>query len=148
MGRYQTVETEKHSKSYAARIWWALWAVAFVVLVYTAWTHVREFYLVKTGDCIVANYSVYNGEEIAHYRDEATNSYYTYYLSGMDAVHEEDTVKLYYKNGHIDDAEPHRDVMLWVKNYVIFGIAIILLSLKIKSIYSQEFDVYDVRETD
>lgn len=145
MSRYREIETEKSHKSYQARIWWALWAVCFVVLVYTVWTQYREYDLVHHGNCIVADYYVYNGEKLAKYYDEETNHAYRFNLEGWDAIHEEDTIKMYYWTD-IHAAEPHRNPMLWIRSYVIFGIAIVLISFRLYRIYTAPYEIYDVRE--
>lgn len=145
MGRYRQVQTEKDAKSYAARIWWALWLVCFFVLFYTAWQQLIEFDLVHNGQSITATYNVYKGAEIATYRDDA-NHYYSFDVSGLDARHEEDTIEMYYKDS-IYSAQPRVRVRTWVKSYVLFGIGLILLSIKLWRIYTSNQDIYDVGST-
>lgn len=144
MGRYREVETIQDSRSYDARIWWAFWAVALIVLIYTAWHQIREYDLVHNGNSIVAEYYIYNEQELARYLDE-NNRYHSYNVSGLNAIHEEDTITLYYKTS-IDAAEPHRHPKTWIYSYIIFGIALVLCSLKIYKIYTEDREVYDVRE--
>lgn len=133
MGRYRHVETRQEEISYEARIWWALWAVALVVLLYTAYHHSREYDLVHNGQCIEAEYYVFEGREKAKYWDE-NNNLYMYDLSGMDAVHGEDTVLLYYKEV-VALAEPHRDIRVWLYPYLFSGFAISVFSWILYRIY-------------
>lgn len=136
MGRYREVETEQQEKSYEARIWWALWCVALTVLIYTVWHQYREFDLVHNGQCIEAEYHVYNGNELARYRDE-NNGYHSYNVSGMDAIHGEQTILLYYKD-NIAHAEPHRHPRVWLFSYVLFVPIFVGCSLRLRKIYRQK----------
>lgn len=133
MGQYDHFETEQDEKSFAARIWWVLWIVALLALAYSIYHHTRSFNLVHNGTCIEAEYYVYNGEEIARYTDE-NNRHYSYNLSGLDAIHEENTVKLYYID-RIQLAEPRRDPKIWIFSYLGFGAAIVFCSYKLVKIY-------------
>lgn len=136
MGRYREVETEEQDKSYEARIWWVLWGVALIVLIYTVWHQVREYDLIHNGQCIEAEYYVYNGQEMAKYRDE-DNRYHSYNVSGLDAVHDEDTIKLYYKD-NLNPAEPHRHPRIWIFSYLLFGAIFAGCSLRLRKIYLQK----------
>ena len=86
------------------------------------------------------NITGYNDVEI----EWSNNSGYKN-ISGLNAVHEEDTIKMYYWTD-IHAAEPHRDPMLWVRSYVIFGIGIIVCSVRLYKIYTTPYEIYDVRE--
>ena len=136
MGRYREVETEQQAKSFEARIWWVFWGIALVVLAYTVWHQVREYDLVHNGQWIEAEYYTYNGKELAKYRDE-NNRYYGFDVSGRDAIHDENTIKLYYKTS-ISAAEPHIHPRMWIFSYVLFGTAFVLCSLKLHQIYSKQ----------
>lgn len=135
MGRYRQVETEQEAKSYEARIWWVFWGVALIVLIYTIWHQTREYDLVHNGQCIEAEYYIYNGKELARYQDE-NNRYYSYDVSGRDAVHDEHTIKLYYKT-NISAAEPHIHPRVWIFPYLLFGSMFVLCTLKLRKIYRQ-----------
>ena len=136
MGRYRTVETEKDEQSFEARIWWAFWIIALIVIAYTVYHQCRNYDMMHNGTCIEAEYFVYNGQEIARYRDD-TGNIVSFNLSGLNAVHDEDTIKLYYKD-RINFAEPQRETMVWVKSYVIFGLGLLFCSWKLKKIYSRK----------
>lgn len=138
MGRYRTIETEQQKRSYAARIWWVFWGVAFIALVYTVWHQVREYDLVHNGQCIEAEYYIYNGNEYARFIDE-NNRYRILGLGGFDAVHGEDTVNLYYKT-RPSLAEPHRDPRAWLFAYVLFGPLFVWCSIKLYKIYHTKPD--------
>lgn len=136
MGRYREVETEQQEKSYEARIWWALWAVCLVVLVATAYNHIRECILVYTGNCMEAEYSTYQGRELAKYYDE-NNFPHTIDISNYDAAHEGDKVLLYYKD-YMELAQPRSRVMGWVFPYLGFGAGLAACSFMIYKIYKPE----------
>ncbi|MCM1100043.1 MAG: hypothetical protein NC079_04730 [Clostridium sp.] len=138
MGRYQymDMETEQESKSFEARVWWIFWIIALVVLLYTAYHHWRVSDLVHNGRCIEAEYSVYNGKELARYRDE-NNILYSYDLSGLNAIHGEDTVLLYYKD-FVSTAEPRRAFTVWLWPYLFSTASLILFSWVLYRIYHRE----------
>lgn len=136
MGRYREVETEQQEKSYEARIWWALWGVALMAMAYTAWHQAHEYDLVHNGLCIEAEYYIYNGQELAKYCDE-NNRWHFYNVSGFDAIHDENTIKLYYKE-NINLAEPHRHPWIWIFSYLLFGAIFSGCSLRLRKIYLQK----------
>ena len=136
MGRYRTFETEKDEKSFEARIWWVFWVIALVVLCYTAYQQLLEYDLIHNGSSIEAEYYVYNGKELARYRDEQ-NVNYSFDLSDYDAVHGEDTVTLYYKD-RINYAVPRRDIKSWLYSYFIFVPVLVVSSLIIIKIYRRK----------
>ncbi len=145
MSRYRQVESEKSHKSYQARIWWALWGVAIVVLIYTAWTQIRELHLMHSGNKIVARYYTYSGAELVEYEDPVTHRIYSYNVSGLETVHGDDTITMYYWTD-ISTAAAQRDPMIYVKAYLFFGIAFVLISIRIRRIYKAPYEIYDVRE--
>lgn len=136
MGRYREVPTEKEERSLEARIWWALWGVALVVLLYTAWHQIREYDLIHNGQSFEAEYEVYKGMELARYYDE-NNHYHSYNIGGLDAVHGENTITMYYKHD-IARAQPRVNPRLWIFSYVFFGAGFVGCSLRLRKIYSQE----------
>lgn len=136
MGRYRTFETEKDEKSYEARIWWVFWIVAVVVMCYTLWHQFIEYDLIHNGSFIDAEYYVYNGRELARYRDE-NNVNYSFSLEGLDAIHDENTVRLYYK-GNIALATPRRSPKTWIFAYVVFGAMFIVCSRILWKIYHRK----------
>lgn len=137
MGRYHHMETEQEERSFDARIWWTLWIVALLVLAYTVYHHSHSFNLVHNGNCIEAEYYVYNGQEMARYYDE-NNRYYAFNLSGLDPIHEENTVKLYYKD-NLRLAEPRRDPKIWIYSYLGFGAGFAFCSYKLIKIYRKKY---------
>lgn len=137
MGRYQNYESEKTEQSYEARIWWALWAVALVVILYTGWQQYRNFDLIHNGNCIEAEYKLYKERELARIWDQETgNLIQSFDVSGLDALHGEDTILLYYKDD-LSQAEPQRETTAWIKSYVIFGLMFAGCSWKLRRIYTK-----------
>lgn len=136
MGRYNNIEMEQDDKSFDARIWWVFWIVALVVILYTVYHHSRSWDLVHNGNCIEAEYFVYNGQEMARYYDES-NRYYSYNLSGLDPIHEENTIKLYYKD-NLRLAEPRRNPKIWIFSYLGFGAGFAFCSYTLVKIYRQK----------
>lgn len=137
MGKYHQYETIKDQRSYDSRIWWALWAIALIVLIFSVWHNLRKYDLIKNGNCIEADYYTYNGQELARYTDE-NNHYYTFNVSGLSTVHSEDKVLLYYKD-RINLAEPETDFRLFLSCYIGFGLAFILISYKLVKIYKKPY---------
>ncbi len=138
MGRYQDYESEKSEQSYEARIWWALWAVALVVILYTAWQQYRNFDLVHNGICVEAEYSVYKERQLAKVWDSETgNLIQSFDVSGMDARHGEDTILLYYKD-NLALAEPQRELSAWLKAYALYGLMFAGCSWKLRRIYKKK----------
>lgn len=136
MGRYNYMETEKDERSFDARIWWVFWFIALLVLAYTVYHHARSFELVHNGKYIDAEYYIYNNQEMARYIDE-NNRHYSYNLSALDPVHEENTVRLYYKE-FIQLAEPRRNPKIWIFSYLLFGACLVFSSYKLLKIYRQK----------
>lgn len=137
MGRYRNEEYEQDERSYEARIWWVFWIIAVVVIAYTIWHQYRNYDLVHNGTCIEAEYMLYNGEEIARYRDETGRIVASYNLGGLNAIHDEDTVLLYYKD-NINFAEPERELKSWLYAYVIFIPVLIGTTWKLITIYKKK----------
>ncbi len=136
MGRYREVQTKKDDRSYEAGVWWALWIVCFGVMAYTVWMQISEYRLVHEGTSIVAEYVAYKGAEQANYYDEE-HRYHFYDLTGAGAVHDEDTIVLYYRD-NIDLAQPRIGFATWLRSYAIFGTGLILLSIRLYFIYKHE----------
>ncbi len=141
MGRYREVQTEKDERRYAAAIWWALWAVCFGIMAYTVWMQVSEYRLVHEGKSIVAEYRMNKGVEQATYYDEE-HHYHAYDLTGAGAAHDEDTVVLYYMD-NIDLAQPKLSFGTWLRSYAIFGVGLVLLSIKLYFVYKEDHSVYN-----
>ncbi len=142
MGRYRHVETAREERSFEARIWWAFWGISLVVLCYTVFHQVKEYDLVHNGNSFEASYEVYKDQELVTYYDE-NNHYYSYNVSGMDAVHGEDTIMMYYTDD-IDRAQPHIDPKIWIFPYTLFGIMFVVSSLRLRKIYHQKnLPLYD-----
>ncbi len=133
MGRYRAVETDRQERSYEARIWWAFWGIALIALIYTVFHQFREYDLTHNGQCIEAEYFTYNGQERARYYDE-NGGYHSYNLSGMDSVHGEHTILLYYKT-NLSAAEPHIHPRVWIISYVLFVPLLAGASFRLYKIY-------------
>lgn len=146
MGRYRTVESEKDEQSYEARVWWMFLAVAVIVLSYTIWHHYRNYDLVQNGTCIEAEYFVHSNQAQARYQDE-NGQIVTFNLSNSGADHDENTVKLYYRED-IRHAEPKRELSSWLMPYGIFGLMLVGCVFKLFTIYRKKPDttVYEAME--
>lgn len=127
------VETDRQERSYEARIWWALWGIALLALIYTVYHQFREYDLIHNGQCIEAEYFTHNGQERARYYDE-NGGYHGYNLSGMDAVHGEHTVLLYYKT-NLSAAEPRLHPRVWIIAYILFVPLLAGASFRLYRIY-------------
>lgn len=136
MGRYRTVESEKDEQSYEARIWWVFWIVAVVVIAYTAYLQYLNYDLVHNGQCIEAEYYVYNNQELARYKDE-NGMLVNKSLEGLNAIHGEDTVLLYYKD-YMSLAEPKRETSAWLYSYLIFIPMLAGTTWKLITIYKRK----------
>jgi len=137
MSSYQDFYSEKEEQSYEARIWWVFWVVAVIVIAYTVWHQYRNYDLVHNGTCIEAEYMEYNGQELARYRDETGRVVASVNLDGMNAIHDEDTILLYYKD-NINFAEPKRNPKAWICSYIIFGLLLAGTSYKLYTIYKHK----------
>jgi len=145
MGKYQQYETIKDQRSYDARIWWALWAIALLVLIFTVWHTVRQRDLIRNGNCIEADYYTYNGQELARYIDPE-GRIYSFNVSGLSTVHLENTVLLYYKD-QISLAEPQINPKLFLACYIGFGLALVLISCKLVKIYKSPYYANEVQNS-
>ena len=144
MGRYREVHTEKEAKRfarrYAATIWWVLWVICFLILAYTAGMQYSEYKSIKGANTVVAKYSSEKGVEVATFLDE-NNHYHSYNITDMGAEHDGDSIVLYYTDD-INLAQPRIGVATWIRSYAIFGIALILLSIRLIVIYKSDHSVY------
>jgi hypothetical protein len=144
MGRYREVHTEKEAKRfarrYAASIWWVLWAVCFVILAYTARMQFSDYQSTKGANSVVAKYSSEKGVERATFMDE-DNHYHSYDITGMGAEHDGDSIVLYYTDD-INLAQPRIGASTWIRSYAIFGVALVLLSIRLIFIYRSDHSVY------
>lgn len=143
MGRYREVHTEKEAKRnarrYAATIWWVLWAFCFIILVYTARMQYSEYKRIQGANSVVAKYTSGKSGEFATFMDE-DNHYHSYTITGMGAEHDGDSIVLYYKDD-INFAQPRVGVATWIRSYAIFGVAIILLSIRLIVVYRSDHSV-------
>lgn len=136
MGRYRNVETAKDEQSYEARVWWVFWIIALIVIIYTAWHQYRNYDLVHNGKCVEAQYYVYNEQEQARFKDENGN-WVNKSLEGLNAIHDEDTVLVYYKD-YMSLAEPKRDPKAWLYSYLIFVPLLAGTTWKLVTIYKKK----------
>lgn len=135
MGLYREVKTELQERSYEARIWWALWGIALVVLIFTVWHQILEFDLIRNGHCFEAEFYISNGKELARYRDE-NNRYRIHNISSLYTLHEENTIKMYYKDD-IEQAQPRMHPGVWIIAYLLFGSMFVGCSFKLRRIYRE-----------
>ncbi len=144
MARYREVHTEKEAKRfarrYAATIWWVLWAICFIILAYTVRMQYSEYKSIKGADSVVAKYSSGKGYEQAAFMDQ-DGHYHSYNITGMGAEHDGDSIVLYYKDD-IDLAQPRIGVATWIRTYAIFGVALLLLSIRLIVVYRSDHSVY------
>ena len=144
MGRYREVHTEKEARRsarrYTSSIWWVLWTVCFVILAYTVRMQYSEYKSIKGANSVVAKYSFEKGVERATFMDEDKH-YHSYDITGMGAEHDGDSIVLYYTDD-INLAQPRVGAATWIRSYAIFGVAFILLSIRLIVIYRSDHSVY------
>ena len=144
MGRYREVHTEKEAKrfarQYAATVWWVLWAICFLILAYTVRMQYSEYKSIKGANSVVAKYSSEKGVELATFMDE-DNHYHSFDITGMGAKHDGDSIVLYYTDD-VNLAQPRVGAATWIRSYAIFGVAFILLSIRLIVIYRSDHSVY------
>ncbi|MBR6326382.1 MAG: hypothetical protein IKR61_06205, partial [Lachnospiraceae bacterium] len=61
--------------------------------------------------------------------------------TGMGAEHDGDSIVLYYTDD-INLAQPRIGVATWIRTYAIFGVALILLSIRLIVVYRSDHSVY------
>ena len=127
----EIVYDEKKEKSYQARIWWALFIAAALILLRGATFHIEEQKLVKNGQQIIANYNEATGQ--AYYTDE-NGAYHHYDLAGMSVEHDDKTIVMYYET-EMAYANPAQELSFWLKMYLFFGGAMILCGWRLWKIY-------------
>ncbi|MBQ8280289.1 MAG: hypothetical protein IJZ23_10640 [Roseburia sp.] len=130
----EIVYDEKAERSYQARIWWALFIVAVLILLRGVTFHMDEIKLVNSGDMITANYNEDTAQ--ASYIDD-NGMYHQYDISGFSAEHDGDTINLYYEE-EIAYAEPIHEVAFWIQTYLIFGTAILFIGWRLWKIYKKK----------
>lgn len=69
------------------------------------------------------------------------NHYHSYNITDMGAEHDGDSIVLYYKDD-INLAQPRVGEATWIRTYAIFGVALILLSIRLIVIYRSDHNVY------
>ncbi len=130
------VYNEAADKKYESRIWKYLAGASGLLMLLIILMHVKELIIVSQGTCIeAAYYKASDGVEIATYIDE-NEKQYRYDISGMDAVHSENSVRLYYLDD-IFNAVPKTEWMLWCKYYLFFGCLGGLSLWRIRKIYGK-----------
>lgn len=127
----EIVYDEKKEKSYHARIWWALFIAAVLILLRGVMFHVDERKLVNGGNQIVAEYNETTAQ--AFYREE-NGAYHQYDISGFAAEYDGDKITLYYEE-QIGYAEPIHTAGFWIKTYLIFGAASLVCGWRLWKIY-------------
>ncbi|SCY74711.1 site-specific DNA recombinase [Butyrivibrio sp. INlla14] len=80
------------------------------------------------------------GVETATFMDEE-NHYHSYNITGMGAEHDGDSIVLYYTDD-VNLAQPRIGLATWIRTYAIFGVALILLSIRLIVIYKSDHSVY------
>ena len=71
------------------------------------------------------------------------NHYHSFNITGMGAEHDGDSIVLYYKDD-INLAKPRVGVGTWIRSYVLFGIAFVLISTRLIFIYRSYHSVHYV----
>ena len=71
------------------------------------------------------------------------NHYHSFNITGMGAEHDGDSIVLYYKDV-INLAKPRVGVGTWIRSYVLFGIAFVLISTRLIFIYRSYHSVHYV----
>lgn len=128
-----TIYNEKEEKSYQARIWWALFVVALLVIVRGVYGQIKEYRVVSVGNTIICDY---NEETMqASYKDPE-GRFRMYDISGYDPQYEGKQITLYYTDS-IEFAIPKNTLWSWVKIYVMFGAALFFVSWRLYRIYKQ-----------
>ncbi len=138
MGRYRTFESKKDEQNYDAAIWWVLWLISLAILIYTAYHQIHEFNLTHSDNYVIAKYMVANGHEAASYTDE-NGVYYYFNITQMNAIHDEDTIKMYYKDD-IALAVPRCSFLRWAPAWSIFLPALIGCSVLLWKIYHRNYN--------
>ncbi len=130
------VYNDAEEKQYESTVWKYLAVGSILLFLLVIYSHFLELRVVWQGTCIEAVYEVKsNGEEIARYVD-ADGKLYLYNVSGMDSVHTEDIILLYYLDD-IDEAIPKTGWKQWFWYYLIFGCLGSLSIWKICRIYKR-----------
>lgn len=129
----EIVYDEKAEKSYHARIWWALFIAAVLILLRGVTFHLEEMKLVQDGNMILASYHETTAQ--ATYREE-NGIYHQYDISGFTAQHNVDTIPLYYEED-IAAAQPVHVGSFWLQTYLIFGVATLFCGWRLWRIYKR-----------
>ena len=127
----EIVYDEKKEKSYHARIWWALFIAAVLILLRGVTFHIDEMKLLQQGKQIVA---AYNESTAQATYIEADGTYHQYDISGFSAEHDGDAITLYYVD-EVAYAEPIHVVSFWIKTYLFFGTASLFCGWRLWKIY-------------
>lgn len=128
---------EKKEKRYQSSIWKYLFALASIMLILTSYKFIEELNFIINGSSFVASYDVDNdGAEIVRYFDEDKN-FYMFNVTGLNAVHEETTIKMYYLDD-MNEAVPRTVWWLWFFYYAFFGIIFGISLWKIILIYRKK----------
>lgn len=115
-----TVYDPKEERSYESLVWKYVMGIALIALVAVIYIHSKELNIINKGTCIEASYEQDEyGNEFAWYTDDK-NRYYKYDVSGLNVVHEEKSIELYYVND-VRDAIPRSKWQLWAVYYTFFG---------------------------
>lgn len=130
----EIVYDEKAERSYQARIWWALFIAAALILLRGVTFHIDEIKLVNGGNMITANY---NENTAQAFYIEDSGAYHQYDISGFSAVHDGDTINLYYED-EIAYAEPIHTVGFWLQTYLFFGTAMLFTGWRLWKIYKRK----------
>lgn len=133
----ETVYDEKKAKRHEASIWFYLLGFSLLILVIIIHNHMSEIITIQNGTCIEAKYSVMgNGNEVATYYDDDGKPHF-FNISGMNAVHDGSTVKLYY----MDDINEAITKAPWYErlfHYSFFGVIFGISLWRILKIYGKK----------
>lgn len=129
--RGEYVYNESSEKKYHSTLWKVLAGVFLLTLLVLTVSLVKELTLVFYGQKIEADYYVdSNGRAKAGYYD-ADRNFYAYDFTGMEAVHDEDSITLYYTD-NIRKAVLRTPWWYWARRYTFF---LVLAGFSIWRIY-------------
>ncbi len=132
----EVVYNEKEEKKYESTVWKYLLGVAIIMLLIVVFKHVEEIRLYTKGHCIEAVYMKNgNGTEVARYINE-DNRLQIFDITGMNAVHDGERVKLYYME-NINTATPMTRWTEWALYYIFFGVLLCVSLWRIFRVYKK-----------
>ncbi len=129
----ELVYDEKKERSYHARIWWALFGAAVLILLRGVTFHIEEIKMQRNWKTIEADYHETTAQAV--YVDEK-GAYHQYDLAGFSAAYHGDKVTLYFEE-NVAYAKPVHVLSFWLKTYFIFGATILFTGWRLWVIYKK-----------